>query len=41
MTDGQTAKLIWLTEGKGSVLERTSGPESLVKEGVVKAVKEE
>lgn len=30
MTDGQTAKLRWVTEGKGSVLERTSGPVSLV-----------
>ena len=30
MTDGQTAKLRWLTEGKGSVLERTSGSVSLV-----------
>lgn len=41
MTDGQTVKLRWVTEGKGSVLERTSGPVSLVGAGVVKAVKEE
>ena len=39
MTDGQTVKLRWVTEGKGSVLERTSGPVSLVREGVVKTVK--
>lgn len=41
MTDRQTEKLRWVTEGKGSVLERTSGPVSLVREGVVKTVKEE
>ena len=41
MTDRQTEKVRWVTEGKGSVLERTCGPVSLVRDGVVKTVKEE
>ena len=37
MTDGQTAQLRWVTEGKGSVSERTSGPVSLGGERGIKS----
>lgn len=39
MTDGQTAKLRWVTGGKGSVSERASGPVSLGGESCERGVK--
>ena len=39
MTDGQTVKLRWVTEGKGSVSERTSGPVSLEGESCERGIK--
>ena len=39
MTDGQTAQLRWVTEGKGSVSERTSGPASLWGENCERGIK--
>ena len=41
MTDGQTAQLRWVTEGKGSVSERTSGPASLWGESCERGIKSE
>ena len=39
MTDGQTAKLRWVTEGKGSVSERKSSPVSLEGESCERGIK--
>ena len=39
MTDGQTAQLRWVIEGKGSVSERTSGPASLWGESCERGIK--
>ena len=39
MTDGQTAQLRWVTEGKGSVSERTIGPASLWGESCERGIK--